>query len=250
MCYYYDRMKQSLDFSLILACYNEEPIFAQNIEHILQTLNRSRLKYEIIFVDDVSKDKTKKLINEICNREKNLCRAIFHLSNKGRGATVTDGFLAAKGEVIGYIDFDCEVSPVYIPEAVSLIQAKKADLVIGKRIYRTTYKSLVREVLSIGYRKLAYAFLGVGNLDTESGYKFFNRKKILPILKYADHPHWFWDTQIVVLSMRKDLKVLEMPVLFLRRFDKKSSVKIFTDSWDYLINIWKFHGKLQNDPFK
>jgi glycosyltransferase involved in cell wall biosynthesis len=242
-------MNRSKDFSLILACYNEEPIFEKNIQYIFKTLERSRLNYEIIFVDDVSKDKTKKLIKEVCQKNPKKCRALFHKFNKGRGATVTDGFMEAKGEVIGYIDFDCEVSPVYIPEAVSIIQTQKADVVIGKRIYRTSLKSLVREILSIGYQKLADTLLDVGSLDTESGYKFFNRKKILPLLKYADHPHWFWDTQITVISKKKGLVILEMPVLFLRRFDKKSSVKIFSDTWDYLVNIWTFSRKLKQNSF-
>jgi glycosyltransferase AglD len=239
-------MSKFIDLTLVLACYNEEPIFTGSAEHILKTLKRSGLKYEIIFVDDVSKDKTKELIDNFCKKNDKTCRAIYHKKNKGRGATVTDGFLAAKGKIVGYIDFDCEVSPIYIPEAVELITNNQADVVIGKRIYRTTIKSLIREILSIGYQKLSNQLLQIGTLDTESGYKFFDRKKITPILKYADHPHWFWDTQIVVLSKVNGLRIKELPVLFLRRFDKQSSVKIISDTVDYMINIWKFSRKLKN----
>ena len=237
-------MVQPLEFSLVLACYNEESIFAGNIIYIIETLNRSTLHYEIIFVDDVSRDNTRYLIKKTVKKYPKICRAFYHEKNRGRGATVTDGFMAAKGSVVGYIDFDCEVSPVYIPEAVALIQNKKADMVIGKRIYRTTLVSLIREILSVGYQIFSNMLLGTAKIDTESGYKFFDKKKILPILKDADHPGWFWDTQVVVLAQRKKLKIIELPVLFLRRFDKQSSVKIFSDTYDYLINIWKFYRKL------
>lgn len=238
-------MKNIVDLSLILACYNEEPVFKKNVENILQILNRSRLNYEVIFVDDCSRDKTRNLIRKCCNSNPKICRALYHKENMGRGATVTDGILKSKGLVVGYIDIDCEVSPVYISEAVYLILENKADVVIGKRIYRSSIKSLIREILSVGYQKISNLILNTGNIDTESGYKFFNKEKILPILRYADHPHWFWDTQITVLSQKKHLRIYQLPVLFIRRFDKQSSVKIIPDTIDYLKNLWIFGKKLK-----
>lgn len=239
------RKTKTIDFSLILPCYNEEPIFENNVKHILKVLEQSTLNFEVIFVDDKSKDRTKKLIQKVCKLNPKKVRALYHEKNKGRGATVVDGILAANGVVVGYMDIDCEVSPIYISEIVNLILENSADVVLGKRIYRTTFKSLIREILSFGYQAFANIMLDTDNLDTESGYKFFNRKKIMPLLKYADHNHWFWDTQIVILAKRKGLKIREVPVLFLRRFDKISSVRIFADVWDYCVNIFKFRRQLK-----
>jgi glycosyltransferase involved in cell wall biosynthesis len=231
------------DLSLILPCYNEELIFWENVREILATLRLSRLTYEVVFVDDVSRDRTREFIARICKNNPG-CRALYHKRNTGRGRTVMDGIRASKGKVVGYIDIDLEVSPVYVPNIASYILRGKADVVIGKRVYRTTLASLTREILSQGYRVLADSMVQTGRLDTESGYKFFHRDKILPILNKTKHPHWFWDTEVVVLAKRAGLRIAEVPVLFLRRFDKKSSVRVARDSWDYLVSLWQFRRRL------
>lgn len=236
---------KSPDFSLILPCYNEEQIFNQNVRWIIDTLKRSRLSFEIIFVDDKSQDGTKKLIEKTCKKNPKICRAIYHKENRGRGTTVKDGILAAKGKIVGYIDIDCEVSPVYMPEAAGMILKKEADVVVGHRIYKLTLVAIPRAIMTAGYRTLSSLFLPTDQIDTESGYKFFARKKILPLLQLANHPHWFWDTQIIVLSKLKGLKIKEIPVLFLKNPNKKSTIRIFKDIQDYLVNLWKFYWQLK-----
>ncbi|HLD24795.1 MAG TPA: glycosyltransferase family 2 protein [Patescibacteria group bacterium] len=271
-----------IDVSLILACYNEAGLFAESVRRIKDVLDFSRFTYEIIFVDDHSRDGTKELIRDVIRGfasngaevgapwfshrqgpDRNIIhqvndakamtvlrngappRAIFHRVNQGRGGSVVDGIKAAKGSVVGYIDIDCEVSPVYIPHMVSLILQKKADVVIGRRFYRTSPSSLIREVLSRGYQWLSDRMIGTGGLDTETGYKFFARKKIVPILSKTKHPGWFWDTEIMVYARRAGLKITEVPVLFLRRFDKHSSVNIFRDTIDYLVQLIRFRRSLR-----
>jgi len=234
-------MAKRPDLSLILACYNEEPHFADSVRQIDDVLSHCRLSYEIIFVDDKSRDNTAACIEQALIRHPNR-RAIFHRYNMGRGRTVSDGIEASLGTVVGYIDIDCEVSPIYIPLIVRKILNREYDVMLGHRTYRTSISSIIREVLSLGYMFLADQLVGTEYLDTESGYKFFNRKKILPILGKARHPHWFWDTEIVVFAKRAGLRIGEVPVLFLRRFDKKSTVRIIPDTIDYiksLFQLWK-----------
>jgi glycosyltransferase AglD len=231
-------MKKSPDLSLILPCYNEEPIFEGSVKRIITVLEGTKLNWEIIFVDDKSSDNTVKLIRSVLRANKR-CKAIFHAQNIGRGAAVTDGIRSASGQVVGYIDIDLEVSPIYIPEFVRKIHTKEADMVIGKRIYRTTFGSIIREVLSIGYQNISRHIVETRGFDTESGYKFFDRKKIIPILKFTQNKHWFWDTEIIVYAHKAKLKICEEPVLFLRRFDKKSSVNILEDTVNYIIELSK-----------
>lgn len=237
-------MKRRPDFSLILPCYNEEPILLDSFEKILTILKLSRFSFEIIFVDDKSSDMTLSILRTICKKNSH-CRLFAHARNTGRGRSVADGIKAAKGKVAGYIDIDLEVSPIYIAQMVNLILENKAEVVLGKRIYRTTLMSIPREIFSKGYTYLTEKILNTGKVDTESGYKFFNRKKILPLLAKASHPHWFWDTQIIIYSKRAGLKIVEIPVLYLRRFDKKSSVRVWRDIMDYLVNLWKFRKILK-----
>lgn len=232
-------MNSPVTLSLILPCYNEGSILTDNIRTIISTLNLMNHPFEVIFVDDYSRDGTQKTVQKICNTIPQ-CQAIFHLVNQGRGAAVMDGIRMARGLVVGFIDVDCEVSPVYIPEMVDTIIQHKADMVIGKRIYRTTISSLPRELLSVGYRWLATALLHTNGFDTESGYKFFSRKKICKIMPLLHEKGWFWDTEVTVRAIQHKFRILEVSVLFRRRFDKHSSVHILRDTWDYLIHMIHF----------
>jgi hypothetical protein len=152
----------------------------------------------------------------------------------GRGAAVTTGIRAAKASIAGYIDIDCEVSPIYIPICVQYIKNGLSDVVVGKRIYRTSLRSILREVLSTGYRIAVDTLLGTHGIDTESGYKFFHIKSFLPVLSDIHNKQWFWDTESIVASLRYGLRVHEMPVLFLRRPEKKSSVRLVHDTVAYI----------------
>ncbi|OGG04327.1 hypothetical protein A2Z33_04230 [Candidatus Gottesmanbacteria bacterium RBG_16_52_11] len=231
------------DLSLVLACYNEEPIFRDSVRRITEILSETRLSWELIFVDDKSRDRTPDMIRALVASHPDW-KALFHDVNTGRGKAVSDGMLVAAGTVVGYIDIDLEVAPVYIPQMVRLILRRSADMVIGRRIYRTEAYTILREIFSIGYRKLADFMVGTGSVDSESGYKFMRRSLILPVLARTRHPHWFWDTEITVLARRAGIKIAELPVLFLRRHDKVSSVRLFRDSADYLVNLWKFRRRL------
>jgi glycosyltransferase involved in cell wall biosynthesis len=210
---------------------------------IVAVFDASNYSYEIICVDDSSRDQTPRLIEKAC-RDNRHFSALYHSKNLGRGKTVSDGIRSAKGTVVGYIDIDCEVDPVYIPTMISMIIGGASDVVIGKRYYRTSPKAVIREILSRGYQWLSDKMVGTKGLDTETGYKFFSRKKILPLLAKATNPGWFWDTEIMVYALRAHLHITEVPVLFLRRFDKQSSVHIVSDTIQYLIHLWKFRRTL------
>jgi glycosyltransferase involved in cell wall biosynthesis len=237
-------MSKRPDFTLILACFNEAPHFEESVRQIDEVLSLSHISYEILFVDDKSRDNTAELIARALVRHKNR-RAVYHRFNMGRGRTVSDGIMNARGTIVGYIDIDLEVSPVYIPTIVKdMLENGALDVVIGRRNYRTSLPSIIREILSLGYQWIAEKMVGTGFLDTESGYKFFRRKKILPVLGKAKHPHWFWDTEIIVFARRAGLRVTEVPVLFVRRFDKKSTVRIIPDTIDYIKSLWQLWKRL------
>ena len=116
------------DLSLILACYNEEPIIRASVQEILEVLRDTRLDFEIIFVDDYSRDKTRVIIDELIALHCDVSMSrLFHQHNTGRGGAVSDGFRIARGEIVGYIDIDLEVPARYIPVCVQAIR-QRADV--------------------------------------------------------------------------------------------------------------------------
>lgn len=231
------------DISLIIACYNEENLLRESVSRITSVLNDSVFSYELIFVDDKGSDGTAGIIKALVR--KNLrWSAIYHAANEGRGKTVRDGIAVAKGNVVGFVDIDLEVSPVYIPQFVHTILGGKADVVTGLRVYREGVISIHRSILSRGYSWLVRSILGIPLQDTETGYKFFNRKKILPVIKKTKNNGWFWDTEIMTYAHYLGLSIKEIPVLFVRRFDKTSSVRLVPDTFEYIKNLVGFHKLL------
>ena len=233
-----------IDLSLILPCYNEVEHFNKSMERIVDSLKNSNLHWEVIFVEDKSQDQTPKLIKSFLEKHKgSFFHSIWHSQNQGRGRSVADGILAARGEFVGFIDIDCEASPVYISECVRLLQ--EYDVVCGKRIYQTDISGIVRAIASKLYANLVKFILNSNCQDTEAGYKFFRRTKIIPILKTVEDTGWFWDTEIMVRSEVANLRIKSFSILFERRKDKTSTVHLIKDTLDYISKLWKFRLTVQ-----
>lgn len=237
------RPMEKPSFSLILACYNEAPHFRQSMDEILAVLDQLSIKYEIIFVDDCSKDTTRLLIDEyIALHPDYYLERIFHEHNTGRGGAVSDGFRLAQAPIVGYIDIDLEVAAHYIPPCIRAIESG-ADVAVAWRIYKFHLRSIYRYVLSQGYHWIVQKYLKLPLKDTETGYKFFNRERLIPLLSETQDQGWFWDTEIMVRAYHKHYRIDEIPALFLRRFDKKSTVNGMRDSLVYLQRLWRFRRK-------
>lgn len=232
-----------IDLSLILPCYNEGSTFENSIAQILTVLKKLNKIWEVIFVEDNSTDETRKKVEKLTKQIKN-SRAIFHLTNQGRGKSVSDGIRAAKGDICGYLDVDLEVAPSYIPLFVKEIEENNYDMVVGKRFYEGSIKSLTRFLASKIYAQMVKFMLKIPIEDTEAGYKFFRRSKILPILSKVKSKGWFWDTEICARPYWEGLRISEVPVLFVRRHNKKSTVRLIPDSLNYLIKLLKFRSQV------
>jgi glycosyltransferase involved in cell wall biosynthesis len=231
--------------SVVLACYNEEEILARSFEEIRDTLDNLGRPYEIVFVDDVSRDGTREIIREIVAAHPQVAiRVILHETNKGRGATVTDGFRAARGDVVGYLDVDLEVHARYIPSLVRAIE-KGADVATVRRVYAFQLRSLDRYMMSRGYSFLVRKLLRVAIHDTETGYKFFRRERLLPVLDEIQDGGWFWDTEFMVRALRRGLRLDEIPGAYVRRRDKTSTVRGVRDSIGYFAKLLRFRRALR-----
>jgi glycosyltransferase involved in cell wall biosynthesis len=231
----------------VLACYNEEEILAASFQEIRDTLAELGRPFEIVFVDDASRDRTREILREIVSRHSDLeLRVLLHERNRGRGATVTDGFKAARGEIAGYIDVDLEVHCRYIPSVVKAIEAG-ADVASVRRIYAFQARHLDRYLMSRGYSWLVKRLLKLELHDTETGYKFFRRERLLPVLDEVSDPGWFWDTEFMVRAQRRGLKIVEIPGAYLRRTDKTSTVHGVRDSLVYFQRLLAFRRQLARE---
>ena len=231
--------------SLVLACYNEAGRLRASFAEIRETLERAGRPFEVIFVDDVSRDGTRTILEEIVAAHPRLdLRVILHDGNRGRGATVTDGFRAARGEIAGYLDVDLEVHCRYIPSLVQAIETG-ADVATVRRIYALQLLSLDRYFMSRGYSFLVRRLLDVRVRDTETGFKFFRRETVMPLIDQIEDRGWFWDTEFMVRAERRGLRIVEVPGAYVRREDKASTVRGLRDSAGYFRALLRFRRRLR-----
>ena len=231
--------------SLVLACYNEAEHLRESFREIKDVLLDLNRPFEVIFVDDLSRDDTRLILREIQQTHPGLdLRVILHETNRGRGTTVTDGFRSARGAIAGFLDVDLEVHPRYIPSLVRALE-RGADVATVRRIYAFQLGSLDRYVMSRGYSWRVRALLGVKIRDTETGYKFFRREALLPVLDEIQDPGWFWDTEFMVRAEQRGLRIEEIPGAYVRRGDKTSTVRGLRDSVRYFGKLLAFRRQLR-----
>ena len=211
---------------------------------VVEVLELTSLSWEIVFVDDGSEDETRAIIRELCAADAR-CRSIFHDGNRGRGAAFKTGFAGSEGRVTGFLDIDLEVHARYIPGLVNEIVRHGADVVTGHRhfLLRQT-RGLHRMALSWGYRRLCDLLLSLDLEDSETGCKFFKRETTSDVVLASENDGWFWDTEVMARARLANLRIRELPVLFLRRADKTSTVRPLRDSWAYLRALHAFRGKV------
>jgi glycosyltransferase involved in cell wall biosynthesis len=231
--------------SVVLACYNEAETLETSFREIWKALESLRCSNEVIFVDDVSRDRTRDIIRQLVADHPDRVRAIFHEQNRGRGATVNDGFRASRAQIVGFLDVDLEVHARYIPSLVAAIE-EGADVATVRRIYAFQARSLDRYFMSRGYSLLVRRLLGVPLLDTETGFKFFRRETLQPVLDAIHDPGWFWDTEFMVRAHQRGLRIAEIPGAYVRRDDKTSTVRGLRDSWTYFGKLLAFRRELRS----
>ena len=132
-----------------------------------------------------------------------------------------------------------------MPSLVRAIE-KGADVATLRRIYALQLRSLDRYFMSRGYSWLVRRLLDVPYRDTETGYKFFRRERVLPLLEEIEDGGWFWDTEFMARAARRGLRVTEIPGAYIRREDKTSTVRGVRDSVRYFLELLAFRRRLRD----
>lgn len=234
-----------VDLSLVVACYNEGPTLRENIEETFRVLDALRHSCEVILIDDASRDDSWEIIKSVvATRPRAALRAIRHTTNVGRGGTVTEGIRAARGRWAGFLDIDLEVHAVNLVRCLIALE-QGDDIVTAQRVYKFKVASTDRYVMSKGYSRLVRLLLNLPFTDTETGFKFFRRDHILPVLDRCHDTGWFWDTEVMALAHYSGLRIREVSALFVRRFDKRSSVRPLVDTIDYFQKLLAFRRRLR-----
>ncbi len=205
-----------IKLSLLVPCFNEEKRILKKFDQIYRFLASNVTSFEIILINDGSKDKTEEVLQKITKKYKKVF-LIGYSPNKGKGFALKEGVKIAKGEVIGFTDADFAISLNKLPEVLELLNKNQADIVIGNRkSSQSNLKSKpdnIRRFLSFLHSQINNFLLDLGPVkDTLCGFKFFKRSVAKDLFSSIKIHRWFFDLEILIKAREKKLKIIQTPV--------------------------------------
>jgi len=223
--------------SIILTCYNEVPVIFESYLTLSALMKVAGINHEFIVVDDGSDAQVQKQLEEFFRGHP--ARVILSERNAGRGAAVMKGIRAATQDYVGFIDTDLEIPAHSLPVLLYATVDHDADMAIAGRVYPMTLRlrDMIRTLGSIFLKWVTSVMLDVGRLDTETGAKVFRRRAILHVLETVSSERWFWDTEIIAEAIKRSQRVIEVPIVVMRRTDKGSTVRPVRDGLRHLRSI-------------
>lgn len=172
-----------LDISVVVPLYNEEESLPELHDWIVRVMEANKFSYEIIFVNDGSKDKSWDVIQELNERNKAV-RGIKFQRNYGKSAALFAGFEAVKGNVVITMDADLQDSPEEIPELYNMIMKDDFDLVSGwkKKRHDPITKTIPTKLFNWATRRLT----GIHLNDFNCGLKAYKKMVVKSIEVYGE----------------------------------------------------------------
>jgi dolichyl-phosphate beta-glucosyltransferase len=234
-----------IPFSIVIPAYNESSRIRPTLDEILRYTTEHGWDVEILVVDDGSRDNTAEVIREYAAKHAQV-QLIQNPGNRGKGYSVRNGMLHARGEVCLFTDADLS-SP--ITEAQKLFDAISggADVAIGSRWLRaelqTERQPLYRQLFGRIFNLVLRIFLGLHYADTQCGFKAFRREAAQRIFPLQKIERWGFDPEILFLARRMGLKAAEVPVLWAhsegtRLHPFRDGMRMFVDVLHTRWNAW------------
>ena len=125
-----------MKLSIIVPCYNEEESIPLFYNETIQVLHSINISYEILFINDGSKDNTLSILKEIANKDENVKYFSFS-RNFGKEAAMYAGFYNAKGDFVAVMDADLQDPPNLLPRMLKILEEDGYDSVATRRITRS-----------------------------------------------------------------------------------------------------------------
>lgn len=201
------------DLSIIIPAYNEEQRLPETLEKIAAFLQNEPTTTEVVVVDDGSSDNTVGVAESFRGKLPQL-RVISNGTNRGKGFSVRNGSLQARGRVALFTDADLSAP---IEESRKLIEALKThDVAIGSRAMDRgligVHESLFREFAGIVFNKIVRFILWLPFVDTQCGFKAFRMERCRILFEQQTIERFGFDPELLYLARHHGLSIVEVPV--------------------------------------
>jgi glycosyltransferase involved in cell wall biosynthesis len=221
-----------MDLSIIVPAYNEEQRIAPTLQRLARFLTAHPVSFEILVVDDGSRDGTVALVQSLSASIRQL-RVIPSIRNRGKGHAVRVGMLAAQGKLRVMWDADSSMPPEELPKLLAPVVIGDVEIAIGSRYAEGSpaaeSQPLYRRVWSRLCNKVVQRALVPGVRDTQCGFKAFTAASAIDLFSRATIDGWAFDLEILALARRRCYGIAEIAVTWID--DKRSKVSPLKDLW-------------------
>lgn len=225
--------------SVFLPTYNEEGNIKKVVLNTKKVLEKVAGEWELLVVNDGSKDGTLSVIKEIADKSKGV-KIISHKENKGYGASLQSGFYGARYPWIAFTDSDGQFDFGEITNFINKQKETGADLVIG--YYKKRKVSLSKKITSRLWEMLVFIFFGLKVHDVDCGFKFIKKEVIDSIPRLESERGAFISSELLIKARRKGFKIVEIPVTHYPRTRGEGTgrnLNVIIKSFVDLFRLWK-----------
>jgi dolichol-phosphate mannosyltransferase len=219
-----------VELSFVIPAYNEEEFIEDTLGTLDEVVKNKNLPYEIVVVNDGSKDKTLARAMTYAKRNGHV-KIITYPANVGKGYAVRAGFMQTTGDVVIFADSDMEID---LNTILSYIDALKyGDIVIASKWHpnSSVETTLFRRILSHGFNVLARILTGVRFKDTQAGLKAMRKSAFVNIFPRLAVKRYAFDVELLTVADLFGLSIVEMPTQLKieKSFKAKELFRMFVD---------------------
>ena len=219
-------------FSVVIPCFNEAGRIGETLRLTLEYLTGNAAESELIVVNDGSTDATAAIARERLKDSRIETRLLENFPNRGKGAAVRSGLLAARKPIGLFFDADLSTPLRETPKLIEPIANGGIDIAFGSRALDRgligIHQPWRREQAGRAFNLLVRIATGLPFWDTQCGFKAFRLDVSLPILEAARLDGFAFDVELLYLAQRAGLRIREIPVRW--NHAEGSKVQFFKDS--------------------
>jgi len=222
--------------SVVIPIFNEGGNILELIKRLNLALLKTKKPFELIFVDDNSKDNTDRIFKEFKNNPKII--TVKKDGKMGKAFSLIQGFEKATGEVIAMIDGDLQYPPEALPEMIKALGT--ADVIVANR---KKYKDkTVRKLLSNTFRFVSGRMLFGLRHDIQSGLKVFT-KEAFDTVRFTPSSAWTFDLEFLHRARQAGFKIQNFDIVFSKRKNGHSKVAFIKTTFEIGFNALCLRAK-------
>jgi len=231
------------NISVVIPAYNEEVNILSTLEEVVSYLkSKFRENWEVIVVDDGSRDNTANLVVSYIHKH-NLdanVKLLKNNTNKGKGFSVKRGMLEAKGILRLFMDADNSTKIRELDKMLSLIDRGYDIIVASRRLPQSTIyhdQPFLRRFIGKVYHILVSLLLGLNLSDYSCGFKLFKREAADFIFSRQLIEGWIFDAEVLFIGNKANFLIKDVPVGWIHKDTTK--VRPFKDALKSVFDILK-----------